>query len=232
MNCQELESIVTDLARHSALEAEVRERGLAHLAQCRECADLLEAQRGLTRELSDWGAADKEMQAPPRLEGELRAAFRRQAAAARPRRWVRFAVAGSIAAGVLLLFRFLTPATPPVEVVKAPAPAASAEIEAPPARPVAVLEPPRPAPRPVRRRRIPVARLRPVPQELGTEFLPVAQGDGWTPLDGGRLMRVRLPRSVMGAFGLPVDPGHDLERVQADVMLSDDGLLRAIRFVR
>ena len=62
--------------------------------------------------------------------------------------------------------------------------------------------------------------------------MPVAQGDEWTPLDGGRLVRVRLPRSAMGVFGLPVDPGRDPERVQADVVLSDDGLLRAIRFVR
>jgi hypothetical protein len=232
MNCQELESIITDLARDGALESEARERGLAHLAQCRECADLLDAQRRLTRELADWGAADEGQQAPPRLEGELRAAFRRNVAPARSRRWVKFAVAGSIAAGVLLWFRFLTPAPPPVEVANAPAPAAPAETGSPVSRQVAVEQPPRSAPLPVRRRRIPVARPRPVPAELGTEFLPVAQGDGWTPLDGGRLMRVRLPRSVMGAFGLPVDRGHDLDRVQADVMLSDDGLLRAIRFVR
>jgi hypothetical protein len=33
-------------------------------------------------------------------------------------------------------------------------------------------------------------------------------------------------------FGIPVDPGRGPERVQADVVLSDDGLLRAIRFVR
>ena len=68
--------------------------------------------------------------------------------------------------------------------------------------------------------------------EVGAEFMPVAQGDEWTPLDGGRLVRVRLPRSAMGVFGLPVDPGRGPERVQADVVLSDDGLLRAIRFVR
>jgi len=72
----------------------------------------------------------------------------------------------------------------------------------------------------------------PAETEVSTEFLPVAQGDGWTPLDGGRLVRVGLPRSAMGAFGLPVDQGRAPERVQADVMLSDDGLLRAIRFVK
>jgi len=68
--------------------------------------------------------------------------------------------------------------------------------------------------------------------EVGTDFLPVAQGDEWTPLDGARLMRVELPKSTLGVFGFPVNEGREVERVKADVMLSDDGLLRAIRFVQ
>src|SRR5262249_29530762 len=72
----------------------------------------------------------------------------------------------------------------------------------------------------------------PAPREIVTEFLPVAQDDGWSPLDGGRLVRVKLPRSALGVFGLPVDEERAPERVQADVMLSNDGVLRAIRFVR
>ena len=75
-------------------------------------------------------------------------------------------------------------------------------------------------------------RRRPVEAEIATEFLPVAVDDGWTPLDGGRLVRVKLPRSALGVFGLPVDVERGPERVQADVMLSNDGVLRAIRFVR
>jgi len=73
---------------------------------------------------------------------------------------------------------------------------------------------------------------KPVQPEIATEFLPVAEDDGWTPLDGGRLMRVKLPRSALGVFGLPLDDERGPERVQADVMLSNDGILRAIRFVR
>jgi hypothetical protein len=75
-------------------------------------------------------------------------------------------------------------------------------------------------------------RPKPVEPEIATEFLPVAADDGWTPLDGGRLMRVKLPRSALGVVGLPVDEERAPERVQADVVLSNDGLLRAIRFVR
>ena len=68
------------------------------------------------------------------------------------------------------------------------------------------------------------------PAEL--DFLPVPQGDGWTPLDGGRMVRVGLPRTALRAFGLPINEERASEQVQADVMLSNDGLLRAIRFVK
>jgi hypothetical protein len=70
----------------------------------------------------------------------------------------------------------------------------------------------------------------PVPREI--DLLPVAQGDGWTPLDGARLVRVGLPRSALRVFGLPMDEERAAEQIQADVMLSNDGLVRAIRFVK
>jgi len=45
-------------------------------------------------------------------------------------------------------------------------------------------------------------------------------------------VRVKLPRSALLVFGLPMNEERALEQVQADVMLSNDGLLRAIRFVQ
>jgi hypothetical protein len=65
-----------------------------------------------------------------------------------------------------------------------------------------------------------------------SDFFTVPQGDAWTPRDGGRLVRVQLPRSALRSFGLPVNEERSWEQIQADVMLSNDGLLRAIRFVR
>jgi len=166
------------------------------------------------------------------VEANLRAAFRANVPRAR-RLWMKFAAAGSIAAAVML-FKQLAPEPkvhPPVTpavastVVTPPAPV----VEVASAAPAATVRQSGLATRLPRKRR---PRPVPVEPEVGTEFLPVAQGDGWTPLDGGRLVRVGLPRSAMGAFGLPVNEGQALERVQADVVLSDDGLLRAIRFVK
>jgi len=51
-------------------------------------------------------------------------------------------------------------------------------------------------------------------------------------MDGGQVMRVELPRSALMSFGLPMDMERAAERIKADVVVGNDGLARAIRFVR
>jgi hypothetical protein len=70
--------------------------------------------------------------------------------------------------------------------------------------------------------------------ETVTEFIPLVAGaPASTPLEGGQLVRVQLPRAALASLGLPLNAerGHE-ERVSADVLLGNDGLARAIRFVR
>src|SRR5258706_1468993 len=98
MNCREVETIITDLARNGALETEARESALAHVGQCRQCSERLVEEKKLTEGLLAWNAAWMEERAHPELEEKLRAAFRQKAAPAPHRRWLTFAVAGSIAA--------------------------------------------------------------------------------------------------------------------------------------
>jgi hypothetical protein len=226
MNCLEVETILTDLACNQALEVQARDSALEHLAQCRRCADRLAAEHELTYELLAWNAASIKQQAPPAVEEKLRAAFR-----SRTRRpWLKIAAIGSIAAA-LLLFKLLAP-QPHTEVPIAPATVITkAGIQVGTGDSPVQTKKKRQANR-LPHRPHPFPAQIPAEAEVSTEFLPVAQGDGWTPLDGGRLVRVGLPRSAMSAFGLPVDQARTPERVQADVMLSDDGLLRAIRFVK
>ena len=219
MNCQEVEAIVTDLARNSVIEVEARDRALAHVRECRQCSARLAAEKRLTEGLLAWAAASMVEQAPPGVEEKLRAAFRRQPARVRRgRAWLAIAAAGSIAAAILL---FKLPA-PPVVALPPPTPKIVTVAQAP--APIIQVKKKRQANR--------LSHRRAVQPEIATEFLPVAEDDGWTPLDGGRLMRVKLPRSALGVFGLPLDDERGPERVQADVMLSNDGILRAIRFVR
>jgi hypothetical protein len=224
MNCQDVEQILRELARGDVdADQEVR----AHMSECLGCSQRLADEEKLTVGLAAWAEASSAEQAPPRLEQKLLEAFRRSSAPARGgRRWIPVVAGGSIAAAALLV-KLLTPAAPPIAQTPPPAVEAVETVSAPPAiRP----EPP-PKIRPARRV-VPRARPAAPVAQAQLDFLPVPQGDGWTPLDGGRLVRVGLPRTALRVFGLPMDEERAQEQIQADVMLSNDGLLRAIRFVK
>ncbi|HEY6402818.1 MAG TPA: hypothetical protein VI479_15480 [Blastocatellia bacterium] len=69
------------------------------------------------------------------------------------------------------------------------------------------------------------------PDEIVTQFFPVMQGGELIPLEGGRIVRVRMPRSNLIPFGIPFNQERANETIKADVLLSHDGLARAIRLV-
>jgi len=68
--------------------------------------------------------------------------------------------------------------------------------------------------------------------EIATDFLPLVGVNNFAAQDGGQLVRVELPRSALLAFGLPMNIERADEPVKADVFVGQDGLARAIRFVR
>jgi hypothetical protein len=68
--------------------------------------------------------------------------------------------------------------------------------------------------------------------EYATDFIPFASASDLAPAEIGQVVRVRLPRTAMESFGLPVNWDRGLEPIQADVLLGEDGLARAIRFVQ
>ena len=68
--------------------------------------------------------------------------------------------------------------------------------------------------------------------DIATDFIPLTYGGDLSALDSGRVVRVELPRTAMARFGLPVNAERAAEPVQADVLLGDDGLAQAIRFIR
>ena len=66
--------------------------------------------------------------------------------------------------------------------------------------------------------------------EVATDYLPLTfTADA---PESGHLVRVRVPRSALIAFGLPMNVDRAGEMVKADVFIGDDGLARAIRFVQ
>ena len=74
---------------------------------------------------------------------------------------------------------------------------------------------------------------RPSEPESMTDFISlVADATPATPLEGGQLVRVQVPRAALASLGLPLNAERGNEPVKADVLVGYDGLARAIRFVR
>ncbi|MEK6299421.1 MAG: hypothetical protein AABO41_01765 [Acidobacteriota bacterium] len=260
MNCQSFEAAVIDLARDQMMEASARNRALAHAVTCEMCSARLVDEQALTAGLRKF--AETREDAPARVEGSLRDAFRAMTAApAEPvitrtesgsRSWLRWAAAAAVIVLVALLA--LTAARVrkgQTQDVKQET--AGPKTEQPAGVPGGVDPKPDVAPlqlaglhhtqrvsghQVVRRsRRDPSTKeAKPVEgsearTEVATEFIPLVHGDEMSPYDGGQLVRVEMPRSALMAFGFPMNMERAGERVKADVVVGNDGLARAIRFV-
>jgi hypothetical protein len=170
---------------------------------------ILEALRALAE-------SDRDKEAAPEVEIRLRRAFQRR----RLRRTVwRAAAWAAAAAGIAVAFSVwhrngpLSPRSSPAAASVAPVnPTVEPERE--------VTTPQRKAAR-VRARR---------PREVVTEFFPLI--DVAPPFERGELVRVNLPASVLRTVGLPVSEDRLTDRVEADVLVGEEGLARAIRFVK
>ncbi|MGB9180817.1 MAG: hypothetical protein WCB68_16410 [Pyrinomonadaceae bacterium] len=68
--------------------------------------------------------------------------------------------------------------------------------------------------------------------EMATDFMPLTYDAAVAPLDSGHLVRVELPRTALLSMGLPMSVERQNEYVKADVLMGEDGVARAIRFVR
>lgn len=64
-----------------------------------------------------------------------------------------------------------------------------------------------------------------------TDFL-LLRYDDHEPMESGEVIRVQMPRSALITLGLPVNVENADEPVLADLLIGEDGLARAIRFVR
>lgn len=157
--------------------------------------------------------SDGERQAPPEVELRLREAFRARCAR---RRWKQAAVWTAAAAAIVVA----VVAIPHQGKQPTPVQATTAQ---PVQVPVAVTVASPPA------RKHPVRHVRSRPQEIVTDFFPLIEPT--PPLGRGELLRVSLPASAMRTVGLPVREDRLSERVEADVLVSEDGLAEAIRFV-
>lgn len=68
--------------------------------------------------------------------------------------------------------------------------------------------------------------------EVTSDFFSLIHGAHQPPLESGQLIRVQMPRAALAAYGLPVNPARADIPVKAELLVSEDGQARAIRFVR
>jgi hypothetical protein len=170
-----------------------------------------------------------------------------------PRRWARVSLAA--AAGLLALFaigmflRWRTPdPTPPIAKDRTPSrpQTTSSPVSSPTPAPAA--QPPRkPAARPLRRAtdnrqlvratrsretRVLARATAAKSMEETTAFIPLTYSGGAASDAGSMVVRVEVPRATLLSLGLPLNLEHGNSHVKADLLVGDDGITRAIRFVR
>jgi len=253
MNCSESQSILRELARDQMMDARGRQSALAHAVSCGNCARALGDARALTGGLRHIASVDAQEQAPARVEASLVAAFRDRHSASLPvpviapaasRRWLYIAAGVAAAAVAAVLISLIATKTRSAETT-APTEART-HMEAP-----AGVQAPKPAPSPekhvvsanpkrgVRPIKPVIQSTPPAPKnapsgevEIATDFFPLVNRESLNQLDSGQLVRVELPRSALMSFGLPMNMERAGERIKADVVVGEDGLARAIRFVR
>lgn len=237
MNCRECEPLLVEVARrNAATEGESRLVGTAtgdadlaaaleHAASCAQCAERLAEERALNTQLRSLAAAESRVPSAG-CEATLMAAYRTERGReVHTRRWI-FAVSGAMAASlVILLGAALVLSSESSSLVRAMAskfaPLAAtnrtASSQAPSVTSSEAAE-----------ENDPNAEG----QEEVTEFMAFYPGADVGSLDSGALVRVRMPSSALGSFGLPVTQGSEDQWVSADLLVDEDGAPQAIRFVR
>lgn len=66
---------------------------------------------------------------------------------------------------------------------------------------------------------------------MGTDFIPLTRELDLSSIESGQLVRVLLPRTALASYGLPVNQERMNKPVTAQVLISQDGVARAIRFL-
>ena len=252
MNCQKFEDLGSDIAREQILDVSVRSEALDHSSECGRCAAKLEDEFAITVRLRNFASSFESVGAPAMVRAQLFAAFEERAPVSSPLPstspklyWI------SAIAAVLLIVLALTtfrarqsaPANPKEAVrvaqaaapgtLVAPTPTTAGDYQMQPSVTGTRTLTARPNRHNASLRTNPAEPKGPTGNnEIATDFLPVTYGGVANLADGGRMVRVELPRSAMASFGLPVNMDRANEKVKADVLVGVDGLAHAIRFVR
>jgi len=256
MSCQGLHTTIIELARGHITDASLRDEALLHTTSCARCSMQLEDQRTLSAGLKQVAAVTLDEKASLNVEANLLVMFSEQRVASsalahssrkKLSRWlyVGAGVAALIAIVVLLSLTVFR-AKERQDNVQAPENHSAADPNSTEKKHEAVVQPltsgktpektnpPKPSlasNKPKGGTRLVKADQSASEPEIATDFFPLMNRE-LTQLESGQVVRVELPRSALMSFGLPMNMDRANERIKADVVVGNDGLARAIRFVR
>jgi hypothetical protein len=250
MNCSDFELIIRRVAGKQALEDPGQEV-LAHTDVCRHCAIRLAEEQALVAGVRAVVADLANHQAPALVEEALLTAFRQQRVAKRSgvvlpapagkRRRTEWKPAAAAALIVIVASAIALLRSQPYELSQRGQKSTTsnesaarqqpgqdrAEAAADPLLLIAADQRLRHKPIPHRARK---ARTR--YEETTTDYFALTDEEDLRSLDSAQVVRVELPASALIAVGLGAEPRSEVETVKADILLGQDGLARAIRFVR
>lgn len=225
MTCAEFDTIVHDVARPDALDKPSAVIAKFHAQTCERCAARLAQAQVLAGALEAVAQDSADLGAPAHLEPALVSAFRehrrslerKQHRRRRTRlRWLEWSALAAAAAVLVAIgaWNFSRPRVIGTDtnrsvVVTRPlnSNADDASQQAGSVETVTAEDP-------------------------NSDFVPVPYGEGLSADDSGLVVRVSLTRSALGSLGYPVDEVHAGDVVQADLLVGEDGLPRAVRLVQ
>ncbi len=245
MTCTAAREAILDFARDVSMPEDVRLAVRQHLGCCANCAVEFERQRDLTAALGALATEARTWKASPAIEGRLQEAFVARTPVApvpqleskRTDRWIS-ALAGAavIALAVWLGSRPSTSVSPDDRASPSASPVTSPAVSTP-----AVTEGKKPVSSKAKAKvtaqrtvsvRAALGRRAAHPKQVRSfEFVTVPGAAGLPDLESGSVVRIALPVAALPEYGLDIVQGGSKTTVDADVLVGQDGLARAIRLV-
>jgi hypothetical protein len=226
MNCTGFERVVIEMARGGLTDA----AAAAHADSCARCARRLAHEQRLSAVVAAVVEEDSRRVAPEAVERMLLAELRKRHAVSKRAWWARAGVA-AVAAALMLAAALSFRRAPEQKTVQIKPP--EAHVTAPVAPVVREVSKPRVRTLRASRRKAPrKATSAPViaQREVMTDFIPIVYDP--EPIERGQIVRIRLPSAALTMFGIPMNEEHAEEAIRADVLLGEDGMARAVRFVK
>jgi hypothetical protein len=218
MNCGEFEKFGMDAERDESLSAAERASARQHAAACARCAALQESWSAASQDLRLYAAATSATEAPARVEMRLRQEFYTKHHTMKARRFANWLTAALATVATIVGFvawHEWQTARRSVEVSTNDAAHRSGTVSPNPALAGNVEE-------------NAAAENLSAAAEDTSEFLPLP---GMVPTDAedAPVVRVRMQRAALAAWGFPVSEDRAEEWIQVDLLVGDDGQPQAVR---